>query len=63
MDLLFWSLENIGSLIYIYFLSVDIFHFMTSVNRTQTTVFILQVLGSCEAHNGGYKLSIIWIFS
>lgn len=62
MDLLFWSLENIGSLSYIYFLSVDIFHFTTSVNHIQTTDFILQVLGSCEAGSGGYKLSIIWIF-
>ena len=59
MDLLFWSLENIGSLSYIYFLSVDVFHFITSVNHVQTIDFILQVLGSCEAHSGGYKFSIM----
>lgn len=38
------------------------FHCTTSVNHIQTTDFILQVLESCEAHRGGYKFSIIWIF-
>lgn len=41
----------------------NMFHCTTSVNHIQTTDFILQVLESCEAHRGGYKFSIIWIFS